>query len=92
MGGVLVSGEWLPMEDAPTDGTVIMGLFGDEPRAVCWAEERHCMLAESYPGTPGIGLFGPGWEQAQDGLYCDEPDAWRPVREDEKEPWMEGHL
>lgn len=71
---------WHAMEAAPRDGTEIIGLFGDEEWEIRWAEERRCMIAESYRGTPGIGLFDAGWEQAVEGLaITDEPDAWRPV-------------
>jgi len=32
--------KWLDMEDAPYDGTEIIGLVNGEPWLICWAEER----------------------------------------------------
>jgi hypothetical protein len=79
----LQPGPWRQMCTAPEDGTEILGLVYDNPTPMRWAEERHCMLAESYRGTPGIGLFGPGWEDALDSLViCDGVEAWRPIPED----------
>lgn len=69
--------DWLPMDEAPTDGSPIIGNFehGEEVE-IRWAEERRCMLASV---APGAGLFGPGWEDTYNGLYMDDPQSWRPV-------------
>ena len=64
---------WLPMADAPKDGQTIRGKYGDDWDLVRWSEERRCMLA-GYAG--GSGYFGPGWEDLENGLIADEPEAW----------------
>ena len=67
---------WLPMDKAPTDGTVIEGFYGPDVVRIRWAEERHCML---YGVAPGTGILGEGWEQVDEGLYIDDPLGWRYV-------------
>lgn len=69
--------EWLSMDTAPRDGTVILGWYGpDEQQRIRWAEERHCVLSST---APGAGLFGPGWEDEVEGLNVEDPLSWKPV-------------
>ena len=65
------------MEDAPRDGTEIIGKYGDGEDYIRWSEERHCMLAGIGGGN---GYFGPGWEDTLNRLIVDDPEAWKPVR------------
>ncbi|UDF29356.1 UNVERIFIED_ORG: hypothetical protein LHK14_17860 [Roseateles sp. XES5] len=58
-----------PIDDAPRDGTIIIGLYqGDELRLVRWEEYR------SHPG--GGGSMGAGWVSDENGFPDDAPDAW----------------
>lgn len=67
--------EWRPMDEAPHDGTEILGWYGpDEIVRIRWAEERRCMLASV---APGAGLFGPGWECVAESLIVEDPLKWR---------------
>lgn len=76
------AGTWLNMADAPTDGTVIEGYYGpNEIVRVRFAEDRVCMLAGI---APGAGQFGEGWEDEANGLYANDPLAWRPATGKEK--------
>jgi hypothetical protein len=66
--------KWLPMDDAPRDGTTIIALFDDDECLINWAEDRQCAGA-----VDGHGYYGPGWNFPDVGLICfDEPFAWRP--------------
>jgi hypothetical protein len=72
--------EWLPMDEAPQDGTVITGLINGDETPIRWSDEdRHCMLA--YGNAPGAGTgFGPGWIDDLNGLVViDEPEGWHPA-------------
>lgn len=71
---------WLPMDDAPRDGTVIIGLVNGDPWPIRWNDEdRHCMLAYGNARGAGYG-FGPGWEQADERLVItDEVEGWQPA-------------
>lgn len=74
-GGEAVS-EWQKMEDAPRDGTAIVGLYDDGEAVIMWSDRPHCMLGVRQGGFP------PGW--AADGSETDRnlpmgtPKAWRP--------------
>lgn len=68
--------EWRSMDSAPTDGTPVLGLIGDDEVEVRWAEQRVCMLAGEVRGA---GTFGPGWEDTANCLEVDAPEGWRPV-------------
>lgn len=74
--------DWLPIETAPKDGTVIEVNYGtaDNPQEVCtafWSDKPICMLG------PRNGTFPPGW--ATSGYECDKnlpldpPNFWRPI-------------
>jgi hypothetical protein len=67
--------KWRPMSSAPQDGTTILGRYDDRAIPIRWAEDRVCMLAST---ASGAGAFGPGWEDVDNGLYIDAPEAWRP--------------
>jgi len=66
--------KWKDMEDAPYDGTEIIGLVNDEECLIRWAETRQCMLAGIGGGN---GYFGEGWEDVENGLISDDPTMWR---------------
>lgn len=68
--------EWLDMEDAPRDGTPIIGLVHGDEVEVRWANERQCMLAGIGGGN---GYFGEGWEDTYNGLISAEPTQWKPT-------------
>lgn len=68
---------WLPIEDAPHDGSSIIGLYDDgDEAAIMWSDRPVCMLGSRCGGYPA------GW--ATDGtdtdynLPMDTPKAWRP--------------
>ena len=61
------------MDDAPRDGTVIVGKYGNDVDWIRWAETRRCMLAGIGGGN---GYFGEGWEDDQNRLIVDDPEAW----------------
>jgi hypothetical protein len=68
---------WLPMDEAPHDGTVIVGLVNDEAVDMQWAESRHCAGAGSSGGS---GYYGPGWQDTYNRYALfDEPTGWRPL-------------
>lgn len=68
---------WMPMPDAPKDGTQFSVRWedGSVEHDVYWADQRYCML-----GAPQ-GSRGPGWLSTQAGhLPIDAEDgiaAWR---------------
>lgn len=67
---------WQDMDEAPRDGTAIVGLYENgEECLVRWAETRRCMLAGIGGGN---GYFDEGWECAENRLIVDDPIAWRP--------------
>lgn len=68
---------WKPIEDAPKDGTLIVGLYEDgEEDLIQWRDSRQCILASV---AHGAGQRGPGWASALcDFLPVDPPTAWKP--------------
>ena len=71
--------EWLPIDDAPRDGTPIRVLSSEGEMDVRWAENRRCMLAGVGGGN---GYFGAGWEDTENYLHV--PDYfgithWKPI-------------
>ena len=66
--------EWKHMDDAPYDGTEIIGLVNGEEYLIRWAEQRQCMLAGVGGGN---GYFGEGWEDVENGLISDDPTMWK---------------
>ena len=66
--------EWKDMEDAPYDGTEIVGLVNGEEVLVRWAETRQCMLAGIGGGN---GYYGAGWEDVYNSLISDDPTMWK---------------
>ena len=70
-------GRWLPLEDAPRDGTSIIGLYDDdEEAAIMWSERPVCMLGLRCGGFPA-GWATDGTETDRN-LPMDAPKAWRP--------------
>jgi len=67
---------WLPIQDAPRDGTAIIGRVDGEPVEMRWAETRVCMLAATGSGT---GYYGEG---------C-VVDAWMPVSSQRRAPRLD---
>ena len=68
------------MDDAPRDGSSIIGLYSDDEEcAIMWSDRPVCMLGSRN------GRFPEGW--ATDGtetdanLPMDEPLAWRPIHQ-----------
>jgi len=73
---------WLSIDEAPEDGTVIIGLVNGDEVEIYWTDEdRHCMLA--YGNAPGAGTgFGRGWVDELNGLVVIDPvDGWKPKEE-----------
>ena len=66
------------MDDAPRNGTVIIGKYDEGGMAIRWAETRRCMLAGVGGGN---GYFGEGWEDEYNGLIVDDPTGWLPEDE-----------
>lgn len=68
---------WFPMEDAPMDGTSIIGLYDDCEAAIKWSKRPVCMLGSRNGGHP------PGWatdgSETDNNLPMDAPKAWRPL-------------
>lgn len=68
--------EWLPIESAPKDGTIIVGKYKDTECLIRWSERPVCMLG------PVNGGYPPGWATAGDetdnNLPMDPPTAWKP--------------
>ncbi len=62
------------INEAPKDGSTIIGLFDGNEIQIRFAKERKCMLADV---AMGAGAFGEGWEDCENGLYVDGPEAWR---------------
>lgn len=67
-----------PMEDAPRDGSSIIGIYPDGVEsAIMWSERPVCMAGPQFGGQK------PGW--ATDGsetdrnLPVDPPIAWKPM-------------
>lgn len=86
----LTDTDWLPMDEAPQDGTEILGWYGpDEIVRIRWAEERRCMLASV---APGAGLFGPGWECVAESLIVEDPLKWQPDPDDVPFPPLAGSV
>ena len=67
--------KWRPMDEAPYDGTPIIGKYADTECGIFWSDNPICMLG------PRNGSFPEGW--ATDGTDCDynlpmdEPEGWR---------------
>lgn len=67
---------WNSMEDAPRDGTPIVGLYDDGEEAIIrWSDRPVCILGSRNGGYP------PGWATAGNdtdyNLPMDIPKAWR---------------
>lgn len=73
---ILAAFHWLPMEDAPRDGSSIVGLYDDGEAVIMWSERPVCMLGSRCGGYPA------GWATNGDGvdrnLPMDAPKMWRP--------------
>lgn len=72
----LVEGEWCKdISKAPTDGTEIIGKYGDNECLIVWSDNPVCMLGSR------CGSFPEGWAtgmgETDSNLPMDEPDAWR---------------
>jgi hypothetical protein len=70
---------WQPMEDAPRDGTPIIGRVDGEPLGIQWTDERRCMMAGI---AGGYGYFGEGWEDTYNHLVIYDGqvvDGWLPL-------------
>ena len=68
--------KWLDMDDAPRDGTEIVGLYEDGAEVVIrYAMTSRCMLAGIAGGN---GYFGEGWEDVENRLIVDDPTHWQP--------------
>ena len=65
------------IDDAPRDGTPIIGLYDDDECEIYWSERPVCMLGSVNGGFP------PGWathgDETDFNLPMDEPQAWLPV-------------
>lgn len=72
---------WRSMDEAPEDGTEIIGLVNGDEVPIRWNDEdRHCAGTGVARGA-GYG-FGPGWEDTWNNYaVIDEVDGWRPVEE-----------
>ncbi len=67
--------EWKPIEDAPCDGSPIIGIYPDGSEVeLRWAESRRCMLAGTGGGN---GYFGAGWEDTENRLIANTPILFR---------------
>ena len=71
--------KWLPMDEAPEDGTEIIGLLNGDEVPIRWNDgDRHCAGTGVALGA-GYG-FGPGWEDTWNNYaVIDEVEGWRPV-------------
>ena len=67
----------LPIEDAPKDGTEILGIYDDYIQNIRWAETRQCMLAGVGGGN---GYFSAGWEDTENWLIADEPEFFQHIK------------
>jgi hypothetical protein len=71
-----------PMEDAPVDGTAIIGRYPDGEAEIFWSERPVCMLGNRCGG------FDAGWAttgtDTDRNLPMDEPEEWRELLGDEK--------
>ena len=68
-------GVWLSMEDAPRDGTGIIGLYNDGEAMIVWSKRPVCMLGPVNGGyPPGWATYGPDTDS---NLPMDAPKAWR---------------
>lgn len=73
--------EWFAIDEAPQDGSPIVGRYGNEEIAIRYVDQRKCMLAGIGGGN---GYFGEGWEDTYNSLIIDPPEQWRHLREGEK--------
>ena len=77
MSEINVAVTWRSMQEAPRDGTEIIGRYGNDECGIFWSDKPVCMLG------PRNGTFPEGW--ATDGtdtdynLPMDEPDEWRKI-------------
>lgn len=73
--------EWLPIETAPRDGTMVLLLVdydhGPGVRGAAWAKQRMSLISPGYDG-----YTGPGWVDVENGWVNFEGLGilgWRPA-------------
>jgi hypothetical protein len=77
-----MNNEWQEMEDAPVDGTVIIGHYGldGDEALIFWSDNPVCILGSR------CGSFPEGWATAGNdtdyNLPMDPPKMWKPYIED----------
>ena len=67
------------MNNAPKDGSTIIGIYGDNTCLIFWSERPVCMLGPVNGGFPEGWAVAPEEEGVDTNLPMDEPDYWRNV-------------